>query len=101
MDAIASIADRGVLPVIAIDDAEAALPVAEISFRTAAAARGGFNRTGGVSLDNLGDWLALPEVRAVGGTWIANRKDIAAGNWKTIARNAAKALARVREVPGR
>jgi 2-dehydro-3-deoxyphosphogluconate aldolase/(4S)-4-hydroxy-2-oxoglutarate aldolase len=61
----------------------------------------GFNPTGGVTLDNLGDWLALPEVRAVGGTWIATRKDIAAGNWKAIAANAAKAVARVREIRGK
>ena len=61
----------------------------------------GFNPTGGVTFDNLGDWLSLPEVRAVGGTWIANRKDIAAGNWKTIAGNAARAVARVRELRGK
>jgi 2-dehydro-3-deoxyphosphogluconate aldolase/(4S)-4-hydroxy-2-oxoglutarate aldolase len=61
----------------------------------------GFNPTGGVTLDNLGDWLALPEVRAVGGTWIATRKEIAAGNWKAIAANAAKAVARVREIRGK
>lgn len=61
----------------------------------------GFNPTGGVTLDNLGDWLALPEVRAVGGTWIASRKDIAAGNWKAITENAAKAVARVRELRGK
>lgn len=36
----------------------------------------GFNPTGGVTLANLGDWLALPDVRAVGGTWIATKADI-------------------------
>ena len=56
----------------------------------------GFNRTGGVTLENLGDWLALPEVRAVGGTWIATRADIAAGQWEKIAQNAAEAVARVK-----
>ena len=56
----------------------------------------GFNPTGGVTLENLGDWLALPEVRAVGGTWIATRADIAAGNWEKIARNAAEAVSRVK-----
>lgn len=55
----------------------------------------GFNPTGGVTMDNLGDWLALPEVRAVGGTWIATRADIAAGNWDKIAANAKAAVARV------
>ena len=55
----------------------------------------GFNPTGGVTLDTLGDWLALPEVRAVGGTWIATRADIAAGRWDRIAANARAAVDRV------
>ena len=58
----------------------------------------GFNPTGGVTLDNLGDWLALPEVRAVGGTWIATRADIAAGNWAKITENARAAVKRVAEL---
>lgn len=58
----------------------------------------GFNPTGGVTLANLKDWLALPEVRAVGGTWIASRADIAAGNWNKITENAAEAVARVAEI---
>lgn len=57
-----------------------------------------FNPTGGVTLDNLFDWLAIPQVRAVGGTWIASRADIAAGRWETIAANAAQARAKVKEV---
>lgn len=57
-----------------------------------------FNPTGGVTMDNLGDWLALPEVRAVGGTWIATRADIAAGNWAKITANAKAAVARVKEL---
>ena len=56
----------------------------------------GFNPTGGVNLDNLGDWLAIPEVRAVGGTWIATKADIAAGRWERIAANAREAVARVK-----
>lgn len=60
----------------------------------------GFNPTGGVNMDNLADWLALPEVRAVGGTWIATRADIADGNWDRIAENAAAAVARVKEIRG-
>lgn len=61
----------------------------------------GFNPTGGVTMDNLADWLAMPEVRAVGGTWIATRADIAAGNWAKITANAAAAVARVAEIRGR
>lgn len=58
----------------------------------------GFNPTGGVTLDNMADWLALPEVRAVGGTWIATKADIAAGNWDKITANARAAVARVTEL---
>lgn len=59
-----------------------------------------FNPTGGVSMDNLADWLALKEVAAVGGTWIATRADIAAGNWTKITGNARAAVARVAEIRG-
>ena len=58
----------------------------------------GFNPTGGVNMDNLGDWLAVPQVRAVGGTWIATKADIAAGNWDRIADNARAAVARVKDI---
>lgn len=60
----------------------------------------GFNPTGGVTLDNLAEWLAIPQVRAVGGTWIATRDDIAAGRFEKIAANAAAAVARVAEIRG-
>jgi 2-dehydro-3-deoxyphosphogluconate aldolase/(4S)-4-hydroxy-2-oxoglutarate aldolase len=60
----------------------------------------GFNPTGGVTPDNLADWLALPEVRAVGGTWIATRADIAAGNWDRIAANARAAVETVASLRG-
>ena len=57
-----------------------------------------FNPTGGVTLENLGDWLAIPQVRAVGGTWIASRSDIAAGRWQVIRDNAAAAVAKVAQI---
>jgi len=60
----------------------------------------GFNPTGGVTMDNLADWLALTEVRAVGGTWIATKADIAEGNWSLITKKARAAIARVKEVRG-
>ncbi|MEQ8655839.1 MAG: bifunctional 4-hydroxy-2-oxoglutarate aldolase/2-dehydro-3-deoxy-phosphogluconate aldolase [Hyphomicrobiales bacterium] len=58
----------------------------------------GFNPTGGVTLDNLSDWLSMPQVRAVGGTWIASKADIAAGNWSQITQNARQAVARASEI---
>lgn len=60
----------------------------------------GFNPTGGVTPGNLADWLALPQVRAVGGTWIASRDAIAAGDWRGIAGKAREAVARVAELRG-
>ncbi len=60
----------------------------------------GFNPTGGVSPDTLRDWLSLPEVRAVGGTWIATRADIAAGNWDRITANARAAVEAVAAIRG-
>lgn len=44
-----------------------------------------FMPTGGVSAANAADYLRVPSVFAVGGTWIAPRADIAAGHWTEIA----------------
>ncbi len=60
----------------------------------------GFNPTGGVSLSNMADWLSYSPVRAVGGSWIASTKDIAAGNWAEISSNAAEAVAKAQEFRG-
>jgi len=43
-----------------------------------------FCPTGGVSINNMKDYLALPNVLSVGGSWIANDKMIAAGDWDGI-----------------
>jgi 2-dehydro-3-deoxyphosphogluconate aldolase/(4S)-4-hydroxy-2-oxoglutarate aldolase len=51
-----------------------------------------FIPTGGVSLDNLGDWLKLKSVMAVGGTWIARGEDIHKGRFAEIAKNARVAV---------
>ena len=47
-----------------------------------------FMPTGGVSPVNAAEYLAMPSVFAVGGTWIAPRDDIAAGRWQEIGRRA-------------
>ena len=57
-----------------------------------------FNPTGGIHPSNMGDWLAEPNVRAVGGTWIATRQDIADGNWAAITQNARDAVVQVKAV---
>ena len=54
-----------------------------------------FIPTGGVTIDNLKDYLAVKTVLAVGGTWIAKREDIAAGNWDRIRNNCREVVAQV------
>jgi 2-dehydro-3-deoxyphosphogluconate aldolase / (4S)-4-hydroxy-2-oxoglutarate aldolase len=56
-----------------------------------------FVPTGGITLETLGSYLALPNVVAVGGSWIASNKDIAARNWDGIRANAQAAVARARQ----
>jgi 2-dehydro-3-deoxyphosphogluconate aldolase / (4S)-4-hydroxy-2-oxoglutarate aldolase len=53
-----------------------------------------FVPTGGVTLDSMSAYLALPNVVAVGGSWIAGNKDIAAKNWDGIRANAQAAVAK-------
>ena len=47
-----------------------------------------FMPTGGVDASNAAHYLRLPQVFAVGGTWIAPRSDIAQGRWREIAERA-------------
>lgn len=52
-----------------------------------------FMPTGGVRPDDAADYLALPGVFAVGGTWIAPRDDLSAGRWDDIGARARAAVA--------
>jgi 2-dehydro-3-deoxyphosphogluconate aldolase / (4S)-4-hydroxy-2-oxoglutarate aldolase len=54
-----------------------------------------FIPTGGISSGNLGDYLALPSVAAVGGSWMATTGLIAQRQWDDITRLAAEAVAAV------
>jgi len=51
--------------------------------------------TGGVSPANMAEWLKVPGVAAVGGTWIAKTEDIRAGAWAKITANCREAVAAV------
>lgn len=53
-----------------------------------------FCPTGGVSLDNMNDYLSLPEVFAIGGSWLATKAQIAAKDWSTITAQVEEALAK-------
>jgi 2-dehydro-3-deoxyphosphogluconate aldolase/(4S)-4-hydroxy-2-oxoglutarate aldolase len=52
-----------------------------------------FNPTGGVSEANFTGYLALPNVVAVGGSWLAPAADVASGNWDAITARAKRAMA--------
>ena len=51
-----------------------------------------FNPTGGVSEANMGAYLALPNVVAVGGSWLAPAADMEAANWQAITGRAKRAM---------
>ena len=53
----------------------------------------GFCPTGGVKAANMLEYLGLPEVGFVGGTWVASGKLIEAGAWDEIAILARTAVA--------
>ena len=51
-----------------------------------------FCPTGGIGEANLSEWLALPNVVAVGGSWLTPAEDIAKGNWGAITERGRRAL---------
>jgi 2-dehydro-3-deoxyphosphogluconate aldolase/(4S)-4-hydroxy-2-oxoglutarate aldolase len=51
-----------------------------------------FIPTGGINLQNLPDYLALPAVVACGGSWLVKKSLIAAGEFETITQLAAQAV---------
>ena len=56
--------------------------------------------TGGVTPGNMQDWLKVPGVAAVGGTWIAKTEDIRAEAWDKITANCREAVASVAQLRG-
>lgn len=52
-----------------------------------------FCPTGGVKPDNMKDYLSLPNVATVGGTWLVTPDLLASGDWDTITRLASEAKA--------
>ena len=53
---------------------------------------------GGISPANMGEYLALPQVLAVGGTWLAKQEQITAGDFAGIEQRAREAVALVQTV---
>ncbi|MFN3319870.1 MAG: 2-dehydro-3-deoxy-phosphogluconate aldolase [Allorhizobium sp.] len=52
-----------------------------------------FCPTGGISLKNAMDYLSLPNVVCVGGSWVAPKELVAAGDWAGITKLASEASA--------
>jgi 2-dehydro-3-deoxyphosphogluconate aldolase/(4S)-4-hydroxy-2-oxoglutarate aldolase len=52
-----------------------------------------FCPTGGIGLTNAPDFLALPNVASVGGSWLTPKDKLAAGDWAGIERLAREAAA--------
>lgn len=52
-----------------------------------------FCPTGGISLKTAPDYLALKNILCVGGSWVAPKPAMVAGDWETITRLAAEAKA--------
>jgi 2-dehydro-3-deoxyphosphogluconate aldolase/(4S)-4-hydroxy-2-oxoglutarate aldolase len=52
-----------------------------------------FCPTGGVSAENAQDFLALPNVACVGGSWLAPKAAVVAGDWGKITALAKEASA--------
>lgn len=59
-----------------------------------------FVPTGGIGPADVARYLAVPQVVAVGGSWVASRRAISAGDFATIAAQAGAAAALVRSVRG-
>ncbi len=55
--------------------------------------RARFCPTGGVHAQNLAEWLAVPNVVAVGGSWLTPASDVKTGNWTVIEGYARQAAA--------
>lgn len=55
-----------------------------------------FCPTGGINLNNVRDYLALPNVSCCGGSWLVSDEIIKQANWKEITRLAKQALEHVK-----
>ena len=59
-----------------------------------------FMPTGGVKQENVGDYLAVPEIVCCGGTWLVPKDALAAGDFAKIEALAAEASALVKRLRG-
>ena len=59
-----------------------------------------FCPTGGIGPDNALDYLALPNVDCVGGSWLVSPASVKSGDWADITRRCRETLERVNRPPG-
>jgi len=59
-----------------------------------------FCPTGGIGLPQLEEYLAIPTVKTVGGSWMVQPSQVGARDWSAITALAAQARARVTEIRG-
>lgn len=57
-----------------------------------------FMPTGGVTAANFADYLAVPQIAAVGGTWLGKAEDIKAGNWDKIEKDAISTMEALKKI---
>ncbi|MDZ7922769.1 MAG: bifunctional 4-hydroxy-2-oxoglutarate aldolase/2-dehydro-3-deoxy-phosphogluconate aldolase [Marinagarivorans sp.] len=55
-----------------------------------------FCPTGGLTIDDFTDYLALPNVACVGGSWLVPKTAVDAQNWQAITDIAAKTMAKIK-----
>jgi 2-dehydro-3-deoxyphosphogluconate aldolase / (4S)-4-hydroxy-2-oxoglutarate aldolase len=53
-----------------------------------------FCPTGGISAETAAEWLALPNVVALGGSWLTPAAEVRSGNWAAITARAQQAHSR-------
>jgi 2-dehydro-3-deoxyphosphogluconate aldolase / (4S)-4-hydroxy-2-oxoglutarate aldolase len=59
-----------------------------------------FCPTGGIGAENFIEWLKLPNVASVGGSWLAPAADIRAADWPAITARARRAVEMLGQVRG-
>lgn len=57
-----------------------------------------FCATGGVTLDNMNEYLELPLVCSIGGSWLASRQQIAENQWTKITQQVSLAKQKLQEI---
>ncbi|MEO8667291.1 MAG: bifunctional 4-hydroxy-2-oxoglutarate aldolase/2-dehydro-3-deoxy-phosphogluconate aldolase [Bauldia sp.] len=87
-----ALAERGLL-VLKFFPAEPAGGVAYLKALAAPLPGIRFCPTGGIGLNNVASYLALPNVICVGGSWVAPTGALAAGNWDEVTELARQAAA--------